>query len=775
MSEKERALSTARKRRGVVRASITRLDTRVAELEDKSELSAEDKLSAQQLLQRVNALDVEFKTYHYTVVDLVDEGSEEGEQIVLDQNDDKIASLTVRIRRLISPVLTSTTPPIIAEPALARCLSRRLAHLGGEIQEIVRTIDSVAPDSDVDSCLLRQYEEQLANLKTELTAASREIVSLAEDEGDLIGEHARLSKAVFDVCLKIKRLLQGKPDKATFGSDKGGVRLPKLSVPMFDGNILHWRSFWEQFTVSVHSRSNLSPSEKLAYHKHSVKDGAAKNVVEGLSVSGDQYKEAVDCLCQRYDRPRLLHQAHVRAIVEAPSLKDGTGKELRRLHDVTNQHLRALKAMEYDPPGPFITSLLELKLDSGTMFEWRKHTQDASTVPHFNTLLEFLNLRAQASESTVPEKKRQFESSSLKRNFIPRPVTSLTADINKGGKHPLYSCHKFKSLPHDRMMSTLKTNGLCLNCLKPGHFVKECTSTHRCRKCQKLHHTLLHLEIPPDRPEPAETPPATSLLADSTSAHVVHAGSKPRQCLLMTCRVLVMSAGGLTTQARALLDSASSTSFISEHLDQHLRLPRHRRQAQITGISGLAHQSLGQSVVRFGVSPMSSTGERLEVEAIVLPKVTSELPVHPVPFSQTWHHLSGIALADPDFGVSGKVDILLGIDVFSDALLHSRRFGSAGSPTAFETRFGWVLAGAVDCGQRPSQVVSNHVAVLSTDDLLRRFWETEELQSSSHSINRSLSLDEKLVVEQFRKDHRRDDSGRFIVPLPRKTDTKPVV
>jgi hypothetical protein len=48
-------------------------------------------------------------------------------------------------------------------------------------------------------------------------------------------------------------------------------------------------------------------------------------------------------------------------ILEAPALKDG--RELHRLHDTVQQHLRALKAMDYEPSGPFITSALELKLD----------------------------------------------------------------------------------------------------------------------------------------------------------------------------------------------------------------------------------------------------------------------------------------------------------------------------------------------------------------------------------------------------------------------------
>ena len=37
--------------------------------------------------------------------------------------------------------------------------------------------------------------------------------------------------------------------------------------------------------------------------------------------------------------------------------------------------------MEYDPSGPFVTSLLELKLDQNTVFEWQRCSQDSKEVP----------------------------------------------------------------------------------------------------------------------------------------------------------------------------------------------------------------------------------------------------------------------------------------------------------------------------------------------------------------------------------------------------------
>ena len=61
---------------------------------------------------------------------------------------------------------------------------------------------------------------------------------------------------------------------------------------------------------------------------NSLKDDTATSVIEGLTCSGEHYSEAIDCLRSHYDRPRPIHQTHVRRITEIPTLKDGTGREL---------------------------------------------------------------------------------------------------------------------------------------------------------------------------------------------------------------------------------------------------------------------------------------------------------------------------------------------------------------------------------------------------------------------------------------------------------------
>ena len=136
-----------------------------------------------------------------------------------------------------------------------------------------------------------------------------------------------------------------------------------MDVPNFDEDILNWTSFWEQFVISVHDRSDLADAEQLVYLQQAIKDGSAKQATEGLSHSGEH--SAV------FQQDMTIQESsikHVKIILNTPPVKDGSGKEICKLHD-TLQHLRALKSMEYDPSGPFFTSVIELKLDENTLFE----------------------------------------------------------------------------------------------------------------------------------------------------------------------------------------------------------------------------------------------------------------------------------------------------------------------------------------------------------------------------------------------------------------------
>ena len=168
-----------------------------------------------------------------------------------------------------------------------------------------------------------------------------------------------------------------------------------------------------------------------------------------------------------------LYRTHVQNIVDTP-LKDGNGKELRCLYDTIQQHVRALKSMDGDSAGAFLTSIIELKLDTGTMFEWQRHRQTKKTTPHYGDLLNFIDLRAQASETATSAPSRRQIKTDHHNGMKPhsRNVTSFATQADsknhcilcESDRHPLYLCPKFKSMSHaDKRSSQRKNRSINMN------------------------------------------------------------------------------------------------------------------------------------------------------------------------------------------------------------------------------------------------------------------------------------------------------------------------
>jgi hypothetical protein len=391
--EEAKTLSNLRKRSGTARSSITHIGNRLRELESDPEAVGICN-RAKQLLLKLNKADSDFRDMHFRIIDIISEDDEAAlikEQDILDQHEDIVSTSSLRINEIITRTALdrSFTPPPAGAmlPDVQKTATRRLSRLEYNIKNTEHELGDILDDHD-DHSLLEQYAEQLSDYKSQLAAVHEDLILLDNDnDHDLVKQLVVLERLQFECSHRVKRLSTN--IKSAVAMEGTGVRLPKLDVPTFDGDVLHWSQFWEQFKISVHDRPHLSDAEKLVYLQQAIKEGSAESVIEGLSRSGENYKEAIECLKSRFNRPRLLHRAHVRKIVEAPSLKDGSSKDLRRLHDTLQQHLRALRSMGAEPDESFITSIIKLKFDVDTMFEWQRHSQDKTEVPSYSEILEF--------------------------------------------------------------------------------------------------------------------------------------------------------------------------------------------------------------------------------------------------------------------------------------------------------------------------------------------------------------------------------------------------
>ena len=77
---------------------------------------------------------------------------------------------------------------------------------------------------------------------------------------------------------------------------------------------------------------------------------------------------------------------------------------------------------------------------------------------------------------------------------------------------------------------------------------------------------------------------------------------------------------------------------------------------------------------------------------VVLPKLTRDIPTSQVLYQHTWNHIDDLNLADPTFGEPGRIDALLGVEVYINMLHDGCRLRPPGTPMALETGFGWVCA-----------------------------------------------------------------------------------
>ena len=89
-------------------------------------------------------------------------------------------------------------------------------------------------------------------------------------------ERSKVKKVHLQVDLNVEWLLQDVESSTKFSkAEAPGIRLPKFSIPSFDGNILNWTSFWKQFEIAVHSKDILRDVKKLMYLKDAVYDSPA--------------------------------------------------------------------------------------------------------------------------------------------------------------------------------------------------------------------------------------------------------------------------------------------------------------------------------------------------------------------------------------------------------------------------------------------------------------------------------------------------------------------
>lgn len=718
--------------------------------------------------RQLDELWVSYQSCHELVMERAgDKEVEEQESIF-----DKTSNVVYQVNMLLAQMRNElpTNQPDVHAIGNNNPQQLRFAALQRRLEVVHNRVNVAFENGEIHDCVRQIERNELQAAYAALQAMAIELLAAGADQQEVSVAEATATGFFQDSMVRLadREPVINNPENANLNANAPAIKLPQLHVSPFDGSFEKWEAFRETFTHAVHNRNDLPNVQKLQFLKGLVK-GEAEELIQNFRLTNDNYVAAWELLTRRYNNNRELLKSHLRVIVSAPTCGENAD-DLRRLTNKIASSLLALRNLDrpVDEWDDWVVFHVLDKVGSETRRLWEQHQANTVELSTWGDLDTFLQGRIRAlscvevehpsNKNRPPPKNTKIRSHHVNTN---RESKSSNQQSNPpqhicphcGAQHLLTFCDEFRRLsPYERRQVT-QAKGLCFVCLKVGHRAEVCTSNRLCHLCDQRHNSMLHI--------PANATSENEVRAYSSACIPVTASNR-RQVLLATAVVCVRDYGGSVHKLKCLLDQGSEASFVSQETAQMLRLPRQTESVDIVGLSGTAAGRCKQSI-RIEISDQHGKEFKLNVRALIVPKVTTQGARANVESTYNWPHLRDITLADPDFLQSQTIDILLGSDVYGQLLLPGLRKCS-GYPTAQNTYLGWIVSGVINAAaanDHPTQQITIHHAKI--DDQMERFWEMEET-----SMVRRLTVDEERCEVFFSNTFTRDETGRMHVRLPMK-------
>lgn len=413
------------------------------------------------------------------------------------------------------------------------------------------------------------------------------------------------------------------------------VKLPDIKIQVFSGEVKDFESFYQLFEALIVKNEQLSNIQKLIYLKSYLK-GEPLQLIDSLKIVNDNFEIALGILKSRYENKIVIVNAYLSAMLDIPGISKGKSSSLRELATTVQKNMQSLKNLGLSHEelwNVLMIYLIQKKLDFNTKKAFESE-RDHSEIPSIDFFLKFIEKRCLVLESieySSPKMQRKNVSvnhstnssnSNSNNNFEKNSRVQNCLFCKKPG-HRIYTCFTFKNSSYQDKTKFVKTNKLCNNCLG-RHNIDNCSSAQRCSICSRTHNTLLHYNKSPyenssgryttshsgntyqnqnfvqSRSQPENTLGNHSQNNNSsqdlsvqntrenttvnTSSHSALA-IKNSHVLLATAKVNLISKHGELVQVKALLDTGTQTSLITQKLVNKLNYKTYKVALSISGIS----------------------------------------------------------------------------------------------------------------------------------------------------------------------------------------------
>ena len=466
------------------------------------------------------------------------------------------------------------------------------------------------------------------------------------------------------------------PQRQPLPSLSNSVRLPKLHLRHFNGDLTKWTGFWESFEAAVDSNPDLSSVEKFNYLS-SLLENTAREAIAGLSLTEANYAEAVSTLKKRFGGTQQIISKHMEALLQVEAVSSSQNvKALRRLFDNISSHMRSLASLKVreETYGSLLCPVLINKIPPDLQLIVCRKVPEADW--ELKTLMSAIEEEIVARERLGPsrpprrpENKPPPTATTLVAKEL-STVTPLCCYCNQ--QHRATDCMVVTQV--DERKQLLRRAGRCFSCLRRGHLSRNCRTTSRCQQCHGKHHTSI-CSGSTNRGEPASgaaavPPPATESTTSNLkpsapeftpTKHSSHASTlcvnvgKP--ILLQTASAVVFNpCDSTSSKLRIMMDSGSQRSYLTQRARDTLHLQTVARQR--LAIAAFGSERAGPrlcEVIR--VSVRTRAGEDKNIDLFVVPHICEAFTAQPIDKClEHYPHILGLDLADNPLDETREID-----------------------------------------------------------------------------------------------------------------------
>ncbi|KAM8702461.1 hypothetical protein ACLKA7_001792 [Drosophila subpalustris] len=446
--------------------------------------------------------------------------------------------------------------------------------------------------------ILESHHRQLSQIQTQI-----------ENAHSIDNERANQEEMYIAAKVKILSLIQDKRNvHAHSGAESSffnsslihgsghNNRLPKLKLPNFDGKYANYKRFNTSFNNLIHNDPQIPTIDKFNY--------------------------LLDCLSGPELEMKRPEASSLQSLIDNATAIRGSLLSIGSAEEIMNS---------------IMIHIVLSKVDTESKSNYDER-QNLEKLPTWDDFCKILNRRCQFLESQQADQSEQRHSNVRSKN-----ASNAKSFVNiaeeclqcKSSAHYTGSCKAFNELPLQQRLNTIKNSYACFNCLRKAHRVKDCQSKSRCKVCQSTHHTLLHKYV------------------QASVSSGPQSGSTINQPSVSTSLVAHSSSTAVLPSAlvRALLDSCSEVSFITEETVKRLQLKRSRVNQEVSGIS--------ESKQKVSFTTFATLKSRLSdftwsSTFSVVNRISAKQPQQTFQLSE-WNLPSGIELADPHFYESNKI------------------------------------------------------------------------------------------------------------------------